>query len=46
MDDGVLDQTTQRSKRMMKRAEIIDKISRVLFPLTFVAYNIFYWNYY
>ncbi|XP_068713731.1 gamma-aminobutyric acid receptor subunit alpha-6-like isoform X1 [Montipora foliosa] len=46
MDDGILDQTTPRSKRMMKRAELIDNISRVLFPLTFVAYNIFYWTHY
>ena len=29
-----------------KGAEMTDKVSRILFPLAFIAYNIFYWNHY
>jgi len=29
-----------------KRADMIDNVSRVLFPLAFTVYNIFYWAYY
>lgn len=46
VDDGHFDETTLRSKRMMKRAEVIDSASRILFPLAFVVYNVYYWSYY
>lgn len=46
MDDGIVDQTTITSQRLTKRAEAIDKASRILFPLTFALYNIYYWTYY
>ena len=45
VDDGHFDETTLRSKRM-KRAEVIDSASRILFPLAFVVYNVYYWSYY
>lgn len=46
VDDGLVDQATLRSKRMMKRAELIDSASRILFPFAFVVYNVYYWTYY
>lgn len=46
VDDGIIDQSGIRSRRIMKRAEAIDNASRVLFPLTFVLYNVYYWTYY
>ena len=45
VDDGPLDNSTE-NKKMSKIADAIDKTSRALFPLAFVAYNIFYWTYY
>ena len=45
VDDGPLDNSTQ-SKKMSKIADAIDNTSRVLFPLAFIVYNIFYWTYY
>ena len=35
-----------RKKPRAKIADNIDKASRVLFPLAFSIYNIFYWTYY
>lgn len=29
-----------------RKASVIDRISRILFPLTYIAFNIFYWIYY
>ncbi|XP_074610647.1 glycine receptor subunit alphaZ1-like isoform X1 [Acropora palmata] len=46
VDDGHFDETTLRRNRMMKRAEVIDSASRILFPLAFVVYNVYYWSYY
>lgn len=45
VDDGPLDNSTE-NKKMSKRADAIDQASRVLFPLVFLSYNIFYWTYY
>ena len=45
LEDGPLDDSTQ-SKKLPKIADAIDKTSRILFPLAFVVYNIFYWAYY
>ena len=42
--DGIDDQNIVRSKQIMKKAEIIDTVSRYLFPLTFALYNIYYWR--
>ncbi|XP_068713721.1 gamma-aminobutyric acid receptor subunit alpha-1-like isoform X2 [Montipora foliosa] len=39
-------QENTKNKRMKKMANLIDSISRVLFPLTFACYNIFYWTHY
>ena len=33
-------------KRLVKIADNIDRASRVVFPLVFGIYNIFYWSYY
>ena len=46
VDDGILDQGKMKSKRIMKKAELIDNASRVLFPLTFALYNLYYWIHY
>lgn len=27
-------------------ASIVDRVSRILFPVTYLAFNIFYWSYY
>lgn len=35
-----------KNKRYVKIADNIDRASRVLFPLAFTIYNIFYWSYY
>ena len=45
VDDGPLDNSNE-NKKMSKIADAIDRASRVLFPLAFIAYNIFYWTYY
>ena len=45
MDDGPSDDNTE-DKKMSKIADAIDQASRVLFPLAFLCYNIFYWTYY
>ena len=45
VDDGPLDNST-KNKKMSKIADAIDDTSRVLFPLVFIVYNIFYWTYY
>lgn len=49
-------ETIQRNSKMKNivlkmvygnsKANIIDRISRVLFPITFICFNIFYWSYY
>jgi len=46
VDDGILDQGKMKSKRIMKKAELIDNASRVLFPLIFALYNLYYWIHY
>lgn len=35
-----------KNKRWVKIEDNIDRASRVLFPLAFSIYNIFYWSYY
>lgn len=45
LEDGSPNKNTVH-KPSNKRAEMIDKASRILFPLAFIVYNIFYWNYY
>ena len=35
-----------KNKRWVKIADKIDRASRVLFPLAFSFYNLFYWRYY
>ena len=50
-DKTVVDDVSLRSsrsitkKRMEKIADNIDRASQVLFPLTFIIFNIFYWTY-
>ena len=45
MDDGTV--ASNRSvKNKAKIADNIDRASRVLFPVVFSIYNIFYWIYY
>ena len=39
-------QENTKNKRMKKMANLIDNVSRVLFPLAFACYNIFYWTHY
>ena len=45
VDDGPSDDSNE-NKKMLKIADAIDQASRVLFPLVFLCYNIFYWTYY
>jgi len=45
VDDGPPDDSNG-NKKMSKIADAIDQASRVLFPLVFLCYNIFYWTYY
>lgn len=45
LDNGSL-QENMKNNTMEKIANVIDSISRFLFPLAFVGYNIFYWTYY
>ena len=45
MDDGTPDDRNE-DKKMSKIADAIDQASRVLFPLVFLCYNVFYWTYY
>ena len=45
LDDCAI-QENKSNKRLEKAAASIDNISRVLFPLSFVVYNIYYWTYY
>lgn len=48
-EDNALVNNNNRSiknKRYVKIADNIDRASRVLFPLAFTIYNIFYWSYY
>ena len=44
VDDGSVNHDAGEKKSKM--ADAIDKASRVLFPLCFIGYNIFYWTYY
>ena len=46
VDDGIVDRASDRSKQLMKRAELIDTAARYLFPLSFAAYNVYYWRHY
>lgn len=46
VDDGLLDQSSIRCKKIMNRAKAIDNVSRVLFPFTFALYNVYYWTHY
>lgn len=47
VDDGeVPNNRSAKIKRMESKASKIDSASRVLFPLAFLFYNIFYWTYY
>lgn len=47
VDDGpVHTNRSIKNKRREKIADNIDRASRVLFPLVFIIYNIFYWAYY
>lgn len=45
VDDGPPDDSYE-NKKISKIADAIDQASRVLFPLVFLCYNIFYWTYY
>ena len=45
LDDCTI-QENKSNERLEKAAASIDNISRVLFPLSFVVYNIYYWTYY
>lgn len=42
----------RRTKELVKLAfietdtSIVDRVSRILFPVTYLAFNIFYWSYY
>lgn len=49
---AVLDDVSHRTsrstkiKRRERVADKIDKAARVLFPLAFIVYNVFYWTFY
>ena len=45
LDDCTI-QENKSNERLEKAAASIDNISRILFPLSFVVYNIYYWTYY
>lgn len=47
-DNGLVNNNNRsiKNKRYVKIADNIDRASRVLFPLAFTIYNIFYWSYY
>ena len=45
LDDGSV-QGSVENKTTKKIANAIDNVSRALFPLAFISYNIFYWTYY
>ena len=45
LDDAAVEDFIGKSKKEMA-AEFVDKASRVLFPLSFVIFNIVYWVYF
>ena len=45
VNDGSLHDSVN-ANRMQKIANAIDSFSRILFPLAFALYNIYYWAYY
>ena len=44
-EDGTVDDSVE-TKYTEKMSNAIDSISRFLFPLAYITYNIFYWTYY
>ena len=44
--DGSRDADRVQTKTMATAATAIENIARILFPLAFIGYNIFYWTYY
>jgi len=45
VDDAAIEEFMGTSKKEMA-ADYTDKVSRVLFPLVFVIFNIIYWAYF
>ncbi|XP_073229298.1 glycine receptor subunit alpha-2-like [Porites lutea] len=46
LEDGSRDADSVQIKTMATVATAIENIARILFPLAFIGYNIFYWTYY
>ena len=46
LEDGSRDADSVQTKTMATVATAIENIARILFPLAFISYNIFYWTYY
>ena len=46
LEDGSRDADSVQTKTMETVATGIENIARILFPLAFIGYNIFYWTYY
>ena len=46
LEDGSRDADSVQTKTMATVATGIENIARILFPLTFIGYNIFDWTYY
>ena len=46
LKDGSRDADSVQTKTMTTVATAIENIARILFPLAFISYNIFYWTYY
>lgn len=46
LEDGSRDADSVHTKTMATVATAIENIARILFPLAFIGYNIFYWTYY
>jgi len=45
LNDGSLEDS-DKNRKMVKIANVIDNTSRFLFPFAFLCYNVFYWTYY
>ena len=45
LDNRAGQKSKKKRRRMEKIAKLIDNFSRVLFPLAFICFNIYYWNF-
>lgn len=46
LEDGSLNADSEQTKPIATAATAIENIARILIPLAFIGYNIFYWTYY